>query len=54
VEAEEDRGGGFGEDFPAQVAPDEEDGDFLKNASAAAHNLWWQEWGQERGSGGTI
>lgn len=54
VKAEEDGGGVLGKDFAAEVAPDEEDGDFLRNASAAAHNLWWQEWGQEGGSGGTI
>jgi len=54
VKAEEDGGGVLGEDFAAEVAPDEEDGDFLGNASAAAHNLWWQAGGQREGRGGTI
>ena len=44
----------LGKDFAAEVAPDEEDGDFLRNASAAAHNLWWQGRGQREGRGGTI
>ena len=46
MKAEEDSGGMLGKDFAAEVAPDEEDGDFLRNASAAAHNLWWQARGQ--------
>ena len=40
MKAEKDSGGMLGKDFAAEVAPDEEDGDFLGNASAAAHNLW--------------
>jgi len=39
VKAEDDGGGGLGEDPAIQVAPDEQDGDFLRNASSAAHNL---------------
>jgi len=39
VAAEENRGGVLGEDAAIQVTPDEEDGDFLRDASAAAHNL---------------
>ena len=54
VKAEEDSGGMLGKDFAAEVAPDEEDGDFLRNTSAAAHNLWWQAGGQRGGRGGTI
>lgn len=54
MEAEEDSGSVLGKDFAPKVAPDEEDGDFLRNASAAAHNLWWQAQGQKRGAGGTI
>jgi len=44
--AKENRGGVFGEDTAVQITPDEEDGDFLRDASAAAHNLWWQGKGQ--------
>ena len=54
MKAEEDSGGGLGKDFAVQVAPDEEDGNFFRDASRAAHNLWWQERGQREGSGGTI
>lgn len=39
MKAEEDSRGVLGKDFAAEVAPDEEDGNFLRNASAAAHNL---------------
>jgi hypothetical protein len=53
VKAEEDGGGGLGKDFAVEVAPDEEDGDFLRKASASAHNLLWQAGGQREGSGGT-
>jgi len=54
VKAEEDSGGGLGKDFAVQIAPDEEDGNFFRDAARAAHNLWWQERGQREGSGGTI
>jgi hypothetical protein len=46
VKAEEDGGGGLGENTATYVAPNEEDGDFLRNASTTAHNLWWQVEGQ--------
>ncbi len=46
MKAEDDGGGGLGKDFAVQVAPDEEDGDLFRDASRAAHNLWWQERGQ--------
>ena len=54
VEAEEDGGGVLGEDAAIQIAADEEDGNFFRDASAAAHNLWWQARGQSGGCGGTI
>ena len=54
VKAEKDGGSGLGKDFAVQVAPDEEDGDLLGDASRGAHNLWWQERGQREGRGGTI
>ena len=54
IPAEEDRSGVLREDAPVQVTPDEEDGDFLRDASAAAHNLWWQGKGQRIGAGGPI
>src|SRR3989442_1735266 len=54
VKAEEDGGGVLGKDAAVQIAADEEDGDLLRDASAAAHNLWWQARGQKDGSGGTI
>ena len=52
VKAEEDGGGGLGEDAAIQIAAHEEDGELLRDA--AAHNLWWQVGGQRRGSGRTI
>src|SRR5260370_11978457 len=54
VKAEKDSGSELGKDFAVQVAPDEEDGDLLGDASRGAHNLWWQERGQREGRGGTI
>ena len=39
VKAEKDGGGGLGEDAAIQIAADEEDGDLLRDASTAAHNL---------------
>ena len=54
VKAEEDGIGGLGKDFAIQVAPDEEDGDFFRDASAAAHNQWWQAGGQREGRGRTF
>lgn len=46
VKAKHNGLGRLGEDTTVEVAPDEEDGDFLRNAAAAAHNLWWQAAGQ--------
>lgn len=54
VTAEENGGGRLGKDTAVQVAPDEEDGDFLRNAAAAAHNLWWQGGGHRGAGGGPI
>ncbi len=54
VKAEEDGIGGLGKDFAIQVAPDEEDGNYFRDASAAAHNLWWQVGGQREGMSCTI
>ncbi len=42
VKTEEDGGGVLGEDAAVQIAADKEDGNFLRDASAAAHNLLWQ------------
>ena len=53
VKAEENGGGVLGEDATIQIGADEEDGDLFRDASTAAHNLWWQERGQKRGGGGT-
>lgn len=39
VEAEEDGGGGFGEDAAVQIAADEEDGNLFRDAGRATHNL---------------
>src|SRR5207245_2661359 len=54
VKAEENGGGVLGKDAAVQIAADEEDGNLLRDASAAAHNLWWQARGQRGGRGGTI
>jgi hypothetical protein len=54
AKAEEDGGSGLGEDAAIEVAPNEEDGNFFRDASAAAHNLWWQVGGQRSGEGKTI
>ena len=54
VEAEEDGLGGLGENAAVEIAADQDDGDFLRNAAAAAHNLLWQACGQSRGRGETI
>lgn len=54
VKTEEDGLGGFGEDAAIQIAADEEDGDFFRDASAAAHNLLWQASGQKRESDASI
>ena len=54
VKAEQDGGGGLGKDFAVQIAPDEEDGNFFRDAARAAHNLWWQAGGQREGRGRTF
>ena len=46
MEAQKDRFGGLGKETTVEIAPDEEDGDFLGDAAASAHNLRWQERGQ--------
>lgn len=53
VKAEEDRGGGLGEDAAIQIGTDKEDGEFFRDAGRATHNLWWQERGQRGGRGET-
>jgi hypothetical protein len=45
VKAKEDRGGGFGEHAAVQIAADEEDGDFFRDAGRAAHG---EEWASEK------
>ncbi len=42
VKAEEDGLCRLRENLAIQIAADEEDGKFIRNAAAAAHNLWWQ------------
>jgi hypothetical protein len=54
VEAKEDGLGGLGENAAAQIAADQDDGDFLRNASAAAHNLLWQAGSQSSARGEPI
>jgi len=47
VKAEEDGGGVLGEDAAVQIAADEEDGNFFRDAGRATHKLWWQACGQK-------
>jgi hypothetical protein len=54
VKTEDDGFGGLGEDAAVQIAADEEDGNFFRDASAAAHNLLWQAGGQKGESGAPI
>jgi hypothetical protein len=54
MKAEEDSGGGLGEDAAIQIAADEEDGDMFGDAATATHNLWWQERGQRGGEAGQL
>jgi len=54
VKTEEDGGGVLGEDAAVQIGADEEDGDLFRDASTAAHNLWWQARGQRGERTGTI
>ena len=54
VEAEENGFGALGKDFSVQIVTDQEDGNFLRDAAAAAHNLLWQAADQKRLTGGPI
>ena len=48
VEAEEDGIGGLGEDFAIEIAADQEDGNFFRDAASDAHNLLWHVESQSR------
>jgi hypothetical protein len=54
VEAEENGVGGLGENLAVEIAADQEDGDFFRNAAAATHNLQWHAGGHEGVCGGSI
>ena len=54
VEAEENGVGGLGENLAVEIAADQEDGNFFRDAAAAAHNLLWHAGGHEGGRGGSI
>jgi len=54
VEADDDGGGGFGENRAIEIAADQEDGNFLRDAGSEAHNLLWQARGQRREESGII
>jgi len=54
VEAEENGVGGLGENLAVEIAADQEDGDFFRDAAAAAHNLLWHAGGHEGVRGGSI
>ena len=54
MEAEDDGGGVLGENLAIQIAADEEDGNFFRDTSAAAHNLLWQVSGQRGARAATI
>lgn len=54
VKAEDDSPGALRENFAAQIIADEEDGKFLRDASAAAHNLLRQLAGQRAERAGPI
>lgn len=49
MEAEEEGVGGFGENFAVEIAADQEDGNFFRNAASDAHNLQWHGGGQAGG-----
>jgi hypothetical protein len=49
VEAEENGIGGLGENLAVEIAADQEDGNFFRNAAGDAHNLQWQVSGQSGG-----
>lgn len=54
VEAEKDGVGGLGENFAVEIAADQEDGNFFRDAASDTHNLQWQLTSQRRGRGGTF
>jgi hypothetical protein len=54
VEAEEDGVGGLREDFAVEIAADQEDGNFFRDAASDTHNLQWQVTSQRRGRSGTF
>ena len=54
VEAEEDGFGGLRKNATVEIAADQEDGNFFRDAAAAAHNLLWQECGQSGVRSGPI
>jgi hypothetical protein len=54
VEAEEDGVGRLREDFAVEIAADQEDGNFFRDAASDTHNLQWQVTSQRRGRGGTF
>ena len=53
VKAEEDGVGGLGENLAVEIAADQEDGNFFRDA-AAAHNLLWHACGHEEVRSGSI
>jgi hypothetical protein len=54
MEAEEDGVGGFGENLAVEIAADQEDGNFFRNAASDAHNLQWHGGGQSQGRSESI
>jgi hypothetical protein len=54
VKAEDDSFGGLRENFATQIVTDQEDGKFLRDASAPAHDLLWQTAGQKAEGQGPI
>jgi len=54
MEAEEDGVGGLGENLAVEIAADQEDGNFFRNAASDAHNLLWHETGQSEGESESI
>src|SRR5580704_6925657 len=49
MEAEKEGVGGFRENFAVEIAADQEDGNFFRNAASDAHNLQWHGGGQSEG-----
>lgn len=54
VQAEENGLRFFGENPARKIGTDQDDGDFLRDASASAHNLLWQEGGHPENVRGPI